>query len=117
MDAPAQEYSFLKTTLSLLWVSCTGSTSFIHSGYFYSASSSPLLLGSTPDTARIVCQSFTVKRDRQLRVKDFAQGLYVTARAGFEPVTLRTKGVDSTNEPICPTPWCTPLIDVHRGAI
>jgi len=42
----------------------------IHSGYFYNASSSPLLLRSTPDTARILCRSFTPKRPWQLRVKD-----------------------------------------------
>ena len=28
-----------------------------------------------------------------------AQGLYVAARAGVEPMTLRTKDVDSTNVP------------------
>jgi len=44
--------------------------SFIHSGYFYSASSSPLLLRGAPDTARIPCRSFTSKRLMQLRVKD-----------------------------------------------
>src|SRR6218665_1130815 len=44
--------------------------SFIHSGYFYSTSSSPLLLRSAPDKARILCQSFTPKRHRQLQVKD-----------------------------------------------
>ena len=32
----------------------------------------------------------------------FAQGSYVAARAGIEPMTLRTKGVDSTNAPPCP---------------
>ena len=31
---------------------------FIHSGYFYGASSSPLLLRGAPDTARILCRSF-----------------------------------------------------------
>src|SRR6218665_2975823 len=41
-------------------------SSFIHSDYFYSASSSSLLLGSAPDTARILCRSFTLKRHRQL---------------------------------------------------
>ena len=35
---------------------------FIHPGHFYSASSSPLLLRNAPDTARILCQSFTPKR-------------------------------------------------------
>ena len=43
--------------------------SFIHSDYFYSASSSPLLLRGAPDTARTLCLSFTPKRHRQLRVK------------------------------------------------
>src|SRR6218665_3123284 len=33
--------------------------SFIHSDHFYRASSSPLLLRSGPDTARILCRSFT----------------------------------------------------------
>jgi len=31
--------------------------SFIHSGYFYSASSNPLLLRGAPDTARMLCRS------------------------------------------------------------
>src|SRR6218665_1404350 len=39
---------------------------FIHSDHFYSASSSPLLLRSAPDTARILCRSFTPKRHMQL---------------------------------------------------
>src|SRR6218665_3876807 len=48
----------------------TVSYSFIHSGYFYSGSSSPLLLRGTPDTAWIMHQSFTPKRHKQLQVKD-----------------------------------------------
>jgi len=32
-----------------------------------------------------------------------AQGRYVAARAGFQFATLRTKGVESTNEPPRPT--------------
>ena len=43
---------------------------FIHSCYFYSASSNPLLLRGAPDTAWILCWSSTLKRHRQLRVKD-----------------------------------------------
>src|SRR6218665_2237178 len=39
---------------------------FIHSDHFYSASSSQVLLRSVPDTARILCRSFTPKRHRQL---------------------------------------------------
>ena len=49
---------------------CQVTTEFIHSGYFYSASSSPLLLRSAPDTAQILCLSFTPKCHRQLLVKD-----------------------------------------------
>ena len=33
----------------------------------------------------------------------FAQGPYVAASVGFEPMTLRTKGAESTNEPPQPT--------------
>src|SRR6218665_661545 len=43
---------------------------FLRSGCFYSASSRPLLHRGAPDTARILCRSFTPKRHRQLRVKD-----------------------------------------------
>src|SRR6218665_4149257 len=71
--------------------------SFIHSAYFYSASSSPLLLRGDPDTARILCRSFTSKRHRKLQVK-VAQGPYM-ARAGFELMNLRTKGDRSTKKP------------------
>ena len=41
-----------------------------HSSYFYSASSSPLLLRSAPNTAQILCWSFMPKSHKQLRVKD-----------------------------------------------
>jgi len=44
--------------------------SFVHSGYFYSAFSSPLLIRGAPNTAWILCQNFTPKRHRQLWVKD-----------------------------------------------
>src|SRR6218665_1619261 len=44
--------------------------SIIHSGNFYSDSSSPLLLRSAFDTARILCRRFTQKRHRHLRVKN-----------------------------------------------
>ena len=35
--------------------------------------------------------------------EELAQGPYVAATEGFEPVTLRTKGDESTNEPPRPT--------------
>jgi len=63
-------------------------SSFIHSGYFYSASSSPLLLRSAPDKARILCRSITPKRHRQLWAKDLPKVLYEAAGAGFESATL-----------------------------
>src|SRR6218665_3579496 len=77
--------------------------SFIHSGYFYSTSSSPLLFRGAPDTARIQCQSFMsefhTKASQATVSEGLAQGPYVTSRAGFELETLRTKDVESTNEP------------------
>ena len=51
-----------------------------------------------PKIARILCQSFMPKRHRQ-----FAQCPYVAAIAGFEPATLRTKGLESTSAPQRPT--------------
>src|SRR6218665_2698737 len=78
--------------------------SFIYSDHFYSASSSPLLLRSGPDTTRILGRSLTPKRHRQLRVKDLLKiPVYVAAKAGFEPTTLRLKGFDTTNAPPRPT--------------
>jgi len=62
--------------------------SFIHSGYLYSASSSPLLLGSVPDTARILCRSFVPKRHRQLRVKGLPK--VPTWQSGFQTHALQT---------------------------
>ena len=53
------------------------SSAFIHSSYFYSASSSPLLLRGAPDKARILCQSFMPKRHRQQTSEGLAQGPYV----------------------------------------
>jgi len=49
--------------------------SFIHPGYYYSLSSSPLLLRGTPGTAQILCRSFTPKCHRQLRMKDLPKVL------------------------------------------
>ena len=73
---------------------------FICSGYFYSASSSPLLL-----TLRGVWE-FHAKAPQATLGEGLAQGrpTYVVARAGFEPMTLRTKGDEYTTEP--PRPTC-----------
>src|SRR6218665_1520379 len=78
------------------------SHSFIHSDYFYSASSNLLLLRGAPETARIMCRNFTPKSHRQLRGKDCPRSIRDGYRAGVEPMTLPTKGVDSTNAPHTP---------------
>src|SRR6218665_852765 len=74
--------------------------SFIHSGHFYSASSSPLLglLRGAPDCSTDIVSEFHAEAHRQL-----AQGPYVVARAGVEPTTLRLRVIDLTNVPPCPT--------------
>ena len=79
--------------------------SFIHSGHFYSASSSPLQAYSEalPTTARILYRSFTPKRTGNCISKGLAQGPYVVARAGVESTTLRLRVIDLTNAPPRPT--------------
>src|SRR6218665_1758333 len=78
--------------------------SFIHSGHFYSAPSSPLPLRGAPDYSTDTALEFHAEAHRQLQVKKgLAQGPYVTARAGVEPMTLRLKVIDSTKAPSRPT--------------
>ena len=79
--------------------------SFIHSGYFCSTSSSPLLLRGAPDYSIDTVWVNMLKRYWQLQVNDFSQGSYVTARVGFEPATLRTEGTEPTTEPPCLVIW------------
>src|SRR6218665_2278555 len=77
--------------------------SFIHSGHFYSTSSSPLLglLRGAPEQHRYIRVS---RRSSQATVsKGLAQGPYVVARAGVEPTTLRLRVNDLTNAPPHPT--------------
>jgi len=74
----------------------TNTHSFIHSGYFYSASSCPLLLRSAPDTAWMYCAGVSCRS----AIGNASKGL---AKAGFDPATLRTKGIESTNAPPRPT--------------
>ena len=53
-----------------------------------------------PTTARIGVS----RRGAQATAsKGLAQGPYMAARAGVEPMTLRLKAVDSTKAPPCPT--------------
>src|SRR6218665_2025114 len=76
--------------------------SFNHSGHFYSAPSSPLLLRGAPDYSTDTVSEFHAEAHRQLQVKDLPKVLYVTARAGVEPTTLRLKVIDSTKAPSRP---------------
>src|SRR6218665_318248 len=49
---------------------CLVPHSFIHSGHFYSARSSPLLLRGTPDYSTDTVSEFHAEAHRQLQVKD-----------------------------------------------
>src|SRR6218665_2370937 len=50
---------------------------------------------------------FHAEAPKSTASEGLAQGPYVTARAGFEPRTLRTKFVESTNEPPSLIHTCT----------
>src|SRR6218665_115095 len=69
---------------------------FIHSNSaFHSMSLSEALL----TTAITLCRSLHAEALQATVSEGLAQGRYVVARAGFEPTTLWTKGVDTTNAP------------------
>src|SRR6218665_2054364 len=50
-----------------------------------------------------LCRSLHAEALQVIAGKGLAQGPYMAARAGFEPTTLRSNGVASTNAPPCPT--------------
>src|SRR6218665_1235352 len=74
-------------TALLVWCSVLDRIihSFIHSGHFYSAPSSPLLL---------------LRGAQAIAGKGLAQDPYVAARAGVEPTTHRLKVINSTKAPL-----------------
>ena len=74
-------------------------SSFIHSGYFYSASSSPLLLRGVPEYSPDTVSEFHAEAPQATASEGLAQGPCVAALAVFEPATIRTKGDESTNDP------------------
>src|SRR6218665_1017396 len=79
---------------------------FIHSRYFYSAYSRPLYYSEALPTQHGYCVGVSRRSALATASEGLAQGIYVAARAGFGPATLRTKGVESTNEPPRPhVPW------------
>jgi len=57
--------------------------SFMHSGYFCSASSSPLPLRGAPDAAWILCRNFTAEAPQATASEGLVQGQYVAARPGL----------------------------------
>src|SRR6218665_2266410 len=76
--------------------------SFIHSGHFYSVSSSSPLLRGAPDYSTDTVSEFHAEAPQATAGKGLAQGPYVAARAGVEPTTLRLKVIVSTKAPPCP---------------
>jgi len=50
-----------------------------------------------------VSDEFHAKVPQTTASEGLAQGPYMVASAGFEPMTLKMKGYESTNEPLCPT--------------
>src|SRR6218665_397896 len=91
----------------------------IHSGHFYSASSSPL---TTPRLSRLqhgYCIGVSRRSAQATAGKGLAQGFYVEARAGVEPTTFRLRVIDLTKAPPRPTcmasieclvsPWVSPM--------
>src|SRR6218665_173475 len=60
------------------------------------------LLRIAPDIARSFMPKFRVDAPHATASEGLIQGPYVAFRAEFEPVTLRTKGVESANEPRVP---------------
>src|SRR6218665_3320890 len=76
---------------------------FIHSGHFYSASSSPLLLRGAPDYGTDTVSEFYAEAHRQLLAKDLPNVLILAARGGVEATTLRVRVIDLTNAPPRPT--------------
>src|SRR6218665_2472852 len=83
-------YSLGKAEIRRVWVDQHLFVhSFIYSGHFYSASSSPLLLRGAPDYSTDTVSEFHAEGHRQTAGKGLAQGPSVAARAGVEPTTLR----------------------------
>src|SRR6218665_2029672 len=79
--------------------------SFIHSGHFYSASSSPLLFRGAPDYSTDTVPELHAEAHRQLQVKDLPKVPTCTWRLEREP-NPRPSGrnvVASTKLPPCPT--------------
>ena len=111
--------SFLWNLLIYTLLSIMHQATEIHSGYFYSASSSPLLLRSAPDMARILCRNFTPKHHRQLWVKDLPKVPTWQLERELDPWPFRWKS--STQPMRHPRPttdqlikWSQPIGHWHK---
>src|SRR6218665_2334528 len=74
-------------------------SSFIHSGYINSASSSPLLLRGAPHYSIDTVSEFHAEALQAIASERLAQGPYVAARVGFEPATLLTPDAEHITKP------------------
>jgi len=61
--------------------------SFIHLGYFYSTSSSPLLLRGAPEYSTDTVSEFHAEVFQATASEGLGQAPYVAARVGFEKLT------------------------------
>ena len=84
---------------------------FIHSVYFYSASSVHYYIQRRSRHSTDTVPKFHAEEPQATVNEGLAQGPYVAARAGVEVMTLRTKGVGNTNEP--PTPHDISLVSLQ----
>src|SRR6218665_1056812 len=55
---------------------------------------------------QLTLSEFTCRNLQATVSEGLAQGLYMAARAGFKPMTLWSKGIDSTNAPPRPITLC-----------
>src|SRR6218665_3329739 len=76
--------------------------SFIHSGHFYSAPSSPLTTQRCSRPQNGYCIGISRQSAQATAGKGLAQGPYTATRAGVKPTALRLKAIDSTKAPPCP---------------
>src|SRR6218665_404239 len=113
--APQDEQTMFHLKFTIAWAHVEVSTSpihsFIHSGHFYTASSSSPLLTGAPDYSTDTVSEFYAEAPQATASKGLAQGPYVAARAGVEPTTLRLTVIDVTNAP--PRPKFSTVIKVQ----
>src|SRR6218665_651415 len=73
---------------------------FIHSGYFYSASSNPLLLRGAPDYSIVTVSELKHRSATETVSEGLSQSPYVVAGVGFKISNLRPSGCKAPNLPL-----------------